>query len=198
MARMEGIIGPMFSGKSEEMITRLRVAAYAEKNLLLVRPRKDNRSERNIFDLADADNKLGKYEKLIKAVVNSPAHLKELVSSIKPDLLAIDEVQFIFDYGYLDFVLHLLDKNKENDFTVIISGLNLDAEGRTFGLVSDFIIRADDIRLKTAICTKCKCYGAIFTQKISGSRKQIEVGDEKMYTVRCRVCFVKQSEMPLD
>lgn len=197
MARLEVITGPMFSGKSEELIRRLRIAAFAEKNLLLVRPNKDDREERNIFNLVSADMKLNNYAKLEKRLIDFPNDLNEMVISVKPDVLGIDEAQFLFDSGYLDLVTDLLNKRKMEDFTIIVSGLNLDAEGRSFGLMSEYMARADDLKLQTAICTKCKRGGAIFTQKIAGSRKQIEIGGANIYTVHCRECFIKQSEMPL-
>lgn len=196
MARLEVITGPMFSGKSEELIRRLRLAAFAERRLLLVKPSMDNRAERNIFDMAGEDKKLGSYPKLIREPASSAANLDDLINSLNPNILGIDETQFL-EYEFLDVIIGLLNNKRGANFTIIASGLNLDADARPFGLTPELMVRADEVCLLTAICTKCKRSGALFTQKIGGSAKQIEVGGENIYTVRCRRCFVRQSEIPL-
>ncbi|MBI2063981.1 MAG: hypothetical protein HYT65_03260 [Candidatus Yanofskybacteria bacterium] len=198
MARLEVITGPMFSGKSEELARRLRRAAFAEKTILLVRPGTDNRKTRNIFDLIKKDQKLKNYDKLIMALVNSSQELQDPQTNYTPNILAIDEAQFLL-FEFLDLILNLLEENKNNDFTIIVSGLNMDADARPFGIMPDLMARADEILLLTAICTSCQGnkQPAIFTQKIGGSGRQIEVGDENIYCARCRVCFVRASKLPL-
>lgn len=197
MARLEVITGPMFSGKSEEMVRRLRLAAFTERKLLLVRPSMDSRLERNIFDMVSEDKKLGGYKKLTKESISSAANLDNLINSLNPDILGIDETQFLI-YEFLDVIIRLLNKKRRVNFTIIASGLNLDADARPFGLTPELMVRADEVCLLTAICTRCKRSGALFTQKIGGSAKQIEVGGENIYTARCRRCFVRQSEISLN
>src|SRR3989344_299076 len=196
MAKLEVITGPMFSGKSEEMIRRLRVAAFAERNLILIRPNLDKRPERNVFGLVETDPKLRGYSKLISRVVLSANDLNEIVSLHKPNVIGIDEVQF-FPHDFLDLIINLLDQKKDDDFKIIASGLNLDAEGCPFGIMPELMARADEITILKAICTKCKSEGAIFTQKTARSIKQGEIGGDNICAVRCRKCFVRQSEIPL-
>lgn len=196
MVRLEIITGPMFSGKSEELIRRLRRATLASKTIILVRPATDNRKTRNIFYLIENDPRLKDYRKLKVASIDSADDIRFLMTKYEHDILAIDEGQFL-SFEFLDLIVNLLEENKNMDFTIIISGLNMDADARPFGLMPELMARADEILLLTAICTKCRDNLAMFTQKIGGSGKQIEVGDEDIYTARCRKCFVKASKILL-
>ncbi len=196
MARLEVITGPMFSGKSEELTRRLRRAVFAEKTMMLVRPDMDNRKTRNIFDLVAKEPRLNSYCGLQLAVVNSKQKLQAELDRFSTDILALDEAQFL-TFEFLDLIVELLEKNKDHDFTIIVSGLNMDADARPFGIMPDLMARADEILLLTAICTECRNAQASFTQKIGGSGKQIEIGDENIYTARCRKCFVRASKIPL-
>ncbi|MBI2063307.1 MAG: thymidine kinase [Candidatus Yanofskybacteria bacterium] len=196
MARLEVITGPMFSGKSEELARRLRRAVFAEKTMLLVRPDIDNRKTRNIFDLISKDQRLSDYHRLQMARVDSGRKLQIELTHFHTEILAIDEAQFL-TFEFLDLILDLLETEKNNDFTIMVSGLNMDADARPFGIMPDLMARADEILLLTAICTECRNAQASFTQKIGGSGKQIEIGDENIYTARCRKCFVKASKLPL-
>jgi len=196
MARLEVIIGPMFSGKSEEMVRRLRRAAFAKKSLLLATPSLDDRKTRNILAIVAKDTKLSSYERLTAHKFDNAQELAEIIRQEKPDVLAMDEAQFPnYDHALLDLLIDLLNEKKNENFTIIVSGLNLDAEGRPFGIVPDLMARAEEIALLTAICTQCG-NEAFFTQKLKGSQKQIEVGDD-IYTARCRECFIAQSKMNL-
>ncbi len=197
MSRLEIITGPMFSGKSEELARRLRRATFAAKSILLVRPSTDNRKTRNIFDLIENDQRLKDYNRLKMVSLASADELRFLITNHNPDILAIDEAQFLTFVEFLDLIVSLLEENKNKDFTIIASGLNMDADARPFGLMPDLMARADEILLLTAICTKCLDSLAVFTQKIGGSGKQIEIGDENIYTARCRKCFVRASKLPL-
>jgi thymidine kinase len=196
VARLEVITGPMFSGKSEELIRRLRRAAFANQSILLCNPASDDRETRNIFDLVNTDKKLSGYQHLFRAKIAAVQDLEEALNN-KPQILAIDEIQFLFlNYSVFDFLVDLLEKERNSDFLIITSGLNLDADGRSFGVMPEFMAKADDISLLSAVCVTCG-NSAIFTQKKpGGSQKQIEVGGENLYEARCRKCFIKQSLLP--
>ncbi len=197
MARLEVITGPMFSGKSEELVRRLRRAAFANQSIFLCNPASDVRRTRNIFNLVSNDNKLSSYQHLSRYNITDVENLKEAFDEHKPHILAIDEAQFLFlNYEVFDFLVDLLEREKNSDFLIIVSGLCLDADGRSFGVLPELMAKADEICLLNAVCVRCG-NPAIFTQKKpGGSQKQVEVGDENLYEARCRKCFVKQSLLP--
>ncbi len=190
VARLEVITGPMFSGKSKEVIRRLERATFAHKSILVVKPGMDDRGTRNIFTMIKENPILKHYGLMLKKAVESPAELQEQMGKFKTNLLAIDEAQFL-SYEFMDYILKLLEEKKDENFVVTVSGLNLDVQGRSFGIMPELFARADEPVLLTAICTgKCKGQNlAIFTQKVGGSKQVIEVGDANMYEARCRACF---------
>lgn len=194
MARLEVVTGPMFAGKSKELLRRLERAAHANRGILLIRPSTDNRDTRNIFDFAETDKKLKDYERLFIRTLNHAKELRAMVNSVKPDILAIDEGQF-FDkedgQGILEFIEELLEKMKSKNFTIIVAGLDMDYRHRPFGIMPQLMAMADEVLKLTAICFVCRDeYGpAIFTQRKGGSGKQVEVGDIGLYEARCRACY---------
>src|SRR3989344_2029112 len=97
MARLEVITGPMFSGKSEELIRRLHVASHSEKKILVLKPKKDTRSKEEVCSRKknnknDPDFK--KFSSFPAFPVEFPADAQKLIDQHKPDILAIDEGQF--------------------------------------------------------------------------------------------------------
>ncbi len=185
---LEVITGPMFSGKSEELLRRIRRAAYADKKIAVIRPGSDNRRTRNIFNLIRDDKKLSKYQNLRMVATNSFDDL-ESADINKAELLAIDEAQFI-DRWFLITLADLLN-DSERDMEIIAVGLDMDAWRKPFGIMPDLMARANNVLKLTAICLVCKGKNgpAIFTQKKSvGSGQQVEVGDKNLYEARCRIC----------
>lgn len=196
MARLEVITGPMFSGKTEESIRRLRRATFVRKRILVVRPSTDNRGARNIFDLIKGDDKLSRYERLATRVLNHVKELRNIVDSWKPDILAIDEAQF-FGPELLEYLDELLEKKKSQNFTIVVAGLDMDAWRRPFGIMPQLLAMADEVLKLTAICVACNGENpAIFTQKKGGTGEQVEVGDTGLYEARCRACYYVPSQNP--
>ncbi len=196
MARLEVITGPMFSGKTEESIRRLRRATFVRKRILVVRPSTDNRGARNIFDLIKGDDKLSCYERLATRVLNHVKELRNIVDSWKPDILAIDEAQF-FGLELLEYLDELLEKKKSQNFTIVVAGLDMDAWRRPFGIMPQLLAMADEVLKLTAICVACNGENpAIFTQKKGGTGEQVEVGDTGLYEARCRACYYVPSQNP--
>ncbi len=196
MARLEVITGPMFSGKTEELIRRLRRATFARKRILIARPSTDNRGTRSIFDLIKGDDKLNCYERLASRVLNHVKELRSIVDSWKPDILAIDEAQF-FGPELLEYLDELLEKKKSKNFTIIVAGLDMDAWRRPFGIMPQLLAMADEPLKLTAICVACNGENpAIFTQKKGGTGEQVEVGDTGLYEARCRACYYVPGQGP--
>lgn len=196
MARLEVITGPMFSGKSEELIRRLNRAIYAEQNVLVVKPKIDTRNEGKIASRKKKDKKDVKFEEFD----SFPAHeistskeFVELVSQHKPDVLAIDEAQF-FQEWLLELIDELLDKEEHTNFKIIVSGLDMDAWRKPFGIMPQLMASANEVIKFSAVCFHCKKNDANLTYKKSGSREQVEVGNFEKYEARCRACH----ELPTD
>ena len=196
MAKLEVITGPMFSGKSEELIRRLKRATYAEQNVLVVKPKIDTRTAKKIAARRKKDkkeNEFEEFESFPAHEVSSEKEFIDLVSSHGPDVLAIDEAQFFTKTmpTLPELIGELLDKYENSNMTILVSGLDLDAWKRPFGIMPEIITMADPncvLRL-SAICFRCKKRPANLTYKRGGSsQKQIEIGDSEMYEARCWFC----------
>lgn len=190
MARLEVITGPMFSGKSEELLRRLKRAAYADQSILLLKPAIDKRKTRDIFQLVENDQKLAGYKNLSKQTVGSIDDLKDGGPLIEYDILAVDEIHF-FEKWFEKILTKVLEVGRHLDITIIVSGLDMDYLRQPFGTMPDLLARADEIVKLTAVCANCKGKKgpAIFTQKKTETGKHVEVGDEELYEARCRACY---------
>ena len=200
MVSIEIIAGPMFSGKSEELIRRARKALYADKKVLIVKPPADTRDNDKII-CYKKNLKTGEFEVsdwMPADIVYSEEEFRNLITKRKPDMIIIDEAQF-FDEWLLGFMNSLsnffssFDRSHaetNGEFVILIGGLDLDAWRRPFGIVPRLMAMADYVQKEPAVCFKCKGkYGpAIFTQKIGGSSEQVEVGKADIYEARCRAC----------
>lgn len=190
MARLEVITGPMFSGKSEELIRRLNRATYADQNVLVVKPKIDTRNESRIASRKKKNKKDVKFEECNSFPaheINTSTELIELVNQNKPDVLAVDEAQF-FQEWLLELIDELLDKEEGTNFKIIVSGLDMDAWKKPFGIMPQLMAKANEVTKFTAVCFRCKKNDANLTYKKSGSMEQIEVGNFQTYEARCRVC----------
>ena len=171
---IEVITGGMFSGKSEELIRRVRRAEIARQRVQLFKPAVDNR-----FDgkrIVSRDNRG------IDAVVSSDA--AELRSSvvIGAKVVGIDEVQF-FDNYIVDVCMELADAGVR----VIAAGLDQDYLRRPFGPMPHLLAVAEYVSKMHAVCVRCGG-PAHYTQRVSGGDSQIEIGDGS-YEARCRMCY---------
>lgn len=171
---LEVICGPMFSGKSEELIRRLRRVRIAKQRLQAFKPALDNRYDA----VAIASHAESRFEAL------PVADSLELARHLDPEVevVAIDEVQF-FDEGLLDLVESLADRG----LRVILAGLDMDSEGRPFGIMPQVLARAEHVLKLHAICTVCGA-GASRTYRKVRSGGQVLVGAADVYEARCRHC----------
>lgn len=175
---IEVITGPMFAGKSEELIRRLKTLSYAKMNIVAFKPSIDDRYNKN--DIASHNGSTFKSYAV--------KDIKELVKHIsaKTDVVAIDEVQF-FPNEIIDVIERLADEGKR----VIVAGLDTDFKGEPFGPMAALLARAEIVTKLTAACTVCG-YAATRTQRlINGvpakySDPIILVGAKESYEARCR------------
>lgn len=171
---IEVICGNMFSGKTEELIRRLRRAKIARLNVKIFKPKIDTRYEEgNIV----SHNQL-KLESLAVKLINE---LNDLASDA--DVVGIDEAQF-FDESIIEIAKDLSSKGKR----VIIAGLDTDFKGEPFGPMPKLMCEADFLDKLQAICVKCG-NPASYTQRLSKDNKQVVIGETDIYEARCRHCY---------
>ena len=180
--RIEVITGGMFSGKSEELVRRLRRALIAKQKTVVFKPASDTRTPPG--RLITRDNR----ELAAQAVRNS-AELLEAVSD-DVQVVGIDEAQF-FDPGLVGVVNELADNGRR----VIIAGLDQDFQRQPFGPMPDLMAMAEFVDKTHAVCVRCGGT-AHYSQRIAGGASQVLVGDVETYEARCRNCFEPYSGEP--
>ena len=172
---IEAICGPMFSGKSEELIRRLRRARIARKRVQVFKPVIDDRySVDEIVSHGDA--------RMRSEALNTPA---EILAKLdwRTQVVGIDEANF-FGPGLTDVAQQLADSGKQ----VLIAGLDMDYMGRPFPPMPELLSLAESITKVLAICMRCG-NPANHTQRLVESDELIVVGAVGMYEARCRRCF---------
>ncbi len=171
---IEVIVGCMFSGKTEELIRRLRRAEIAKQRVAIFKPRIDQRySSDHIVSHSDA--------KLKSLVVSSSAEIEELAKDAQ--VIGIDEGQF-FDVGLVDVAERLANQGKR----VVIAGLDQDYRGKPFEPMPQLLAVAEYITKTLAICVVCG-NPADRTQRTTPSSERVLVGAKEAYEARCRRCF---------
>lgn len=171
---IEVICGSMFSGKTEELIRRVRRAQIAQMKTIIFKPRIDNRySEEHVVS---HDKK-----KLTSKIIEST---KEIMPNSKDaEVVAVDEAQF-FDDDILE-ISKILAKQKKR---VIIAGLDTDYRGKPFGPMPQLICEADYVDKLRAICVVCG-NPATYTQRTSKDKQRVVIGETDIYEARCRNCY---------
>jgi thymidine kinase len=165
----------MFSGKSEELIRRLRRAEIARQRVQIFKPGIDQRySEDHIVSHSEL--------KIRSDSVRDAAELEARLDR-RVEVIGIDEAQFLGE-GLIDTVVRLADIGKR----ILIAGLDTDYLGRPFHPMPELLAVADEITKTLAICMQCG-NPAKHTQRLVASEDLIVVGAEGMYEARCRRCF---------
>ncbi|OYW11257.1 MAG: thymidine kinase [Acidobacteriia bacterium 12-62-4] len=172
---IEVVCGPMFSGKSEELIRRLRRARIARKRVQVFKPKIDIRySHEEIVSHAD--------QRMASEVVDGAQDILGILDW-RTQVVGIDEANFMGP-ALVDLAEQLADSGKQ----VIIAGLDTDYLGRPFPPIPDLLARAESITKTLAICMRCG-NPAKHTQRLVESEDLIVVGATGMYEARCRRCF---------
>ncbi|HKD90561.1 MAG TPA: thymidine kinase [Terriglobales bacterium] len=172
---IEVICGPMFSGKSEELIRRLRRAEIARQRVQIFKPGIDQRySEDHIVSHSDL--------RIRSETVRDAAEVQSRLDW-RTEVIGLDEVQFL-GVEIVDLVVRLADMGKR----IIIAGLDTDYLGRPFHPLPELLAVADEITKALAICMQCG-NPAKHTQRLIASEDLVVVGATGMYEARCRRCF---------
>lgn len=176
---IEVVCGSMFSGKTEELIRRLRRAQIAKLNVEIFKPILDNRYSETEIVSHNAT--------AIKSIaVSSSAEISEKINGA--DVVGIDEAQF-FDDGIIDVCNQLANQG----IRVIVAGLDMDYQGKPFGPMPALLAIAEYITKVHAICMRCGKL-AHYSHRLTLSDNLVEIGEKDKYEPLCRTCFVKAME----
>lgn len=180
--RIEVICGSMFSGKTEELIRRVKRALYARQTVQAFKPRIDNRydKQRIVSHGSVAIDAL--------PVANSESLLRRVEPATQ--LVAVDEAQF-FDRGIVEAADQLADRG----LRVILAGLDQDYLGRPFPPMPDLMAIAEDVTKVRAVCTVCGGT-ASRSQRLVQEGATVLVGGVETYEARCRSCFRPRDMRP--
>lgn len=179
---IEVIVGSMFSGKSEELIRRLRRAKIARQKVQVFKPE---------IDLRYARDQIVSHSEMRHESV-TVAGSAEVLALIEPetDVVGIDEGQF-FDNGLVDVANELARRG----LRVIVAGLDQDYLGRPFEPMPQLLAVAEYITKTHAICVRCG-QPANYSQRVVEIEGRVAVGAAGMYEARCRRCFVPGADAP--
>lgn len=169
---IEVICGPMFSGKTEELIRRVKRAHIAKQRVQIFKPAMDTRYDENKVVSHSSQS-------ILSEPVNSS---KEILLNLKDTtrIVAIDEVQF-FD----DDIIKVVTKLADRGYRVICAGLDLDYLGQPFGPIPHLLAIADNVQKIQAICTVCGA-PATRSQRLGSKTDRILLGETDAYEARCR------------
>ena len=174
--RIEVICGSMFSGKTEELIRRLKRAKFARQRVEIYKPAINIRYSEE--DVVSHDS-----NSISSTPIESSASILLFSSDI--DVVGIDEAQF-FDKGLVDVCSKLADSGVR----VIIAGLDMDYKGVPFGPMPDLCAIADEVTKVHAICVKCGQL-AYISHRIVKNDKRVLLGEKDEYEPLCRECYNK-------
>ena len=171
---VEVICGSMFSGKTEELIRRLKRAQFANQKIAIFKPTIDNR-------YSDVDVVSHDLHTITSTPVDSPVKMLAVPDDVQ--VVGIDEAQF-FDGRIVDVVQTLANRGVR----VIIAGLDTDFLGKPFGPMPSLMAIAEDVQKVHAICVKCGAL-ANHSHRLSASTNLVELGEKDVYEPLCRQCY---------
>jgi len=171
---IEVICGSMFSGKTEELIRRLRRARIADQAVEIFKPLKDTRYSAEDVVSHDA-----------RAISSHPVSNADEILSVTSniDVIGVDEAQF-FDLNLTQVCEELANRGHR----VIVAGLDMDFRGRPFGPMPDLLAVAEYITKLHAICHHCGNL-ATHTYRLTANPETVVLGEQDIYEARCRHCF---------
>jgi len=176
MGSIEVIAGSMFSGKTEELIRRLKRAKIARLKVEIFKPAIDTRF--SVTEVISHDENA-----ILSTPVETSGNIMLLAGDV--DVIGIDEAQF-FDNGLLDVSVSLANQG----IRVIIAGLDMDFKGKPFGPIPGLMAVADHITKVHAICMRCGDV-AQFSHRFANTDKLVLLGEKDQYEPLCRSCYTK-------
>lgn len=173
---IEVVCGSMFSGKTEELIRRMKRAQFAKQKVEIFKPGIDVR-------YSDQDVVSHDHNAIPSTPVDASGSILLLSSDV--EVVGIDEAQF-FDMGIVDVARDLANRG----IRVIIAGLDMDYKGVPFGPMPALMAIADDVYKAHAICVQCGNL-AVFSHRLVESDKRVLLGETEKYEPLCRECYNK-------
>ena len=175
--RIEVVCGSMFSGKTEELIRRMKRAKFAKQRVEIFKPALDTRYSDN--DVVSHDQ---------NAIPSTPVETSSSILLLSSDIevVGIDEAQFL-DMGVVDVCNELANRGVR----VIVAGLDMDFRGVPFGPMPALCAIADDVTKVHAICVRCGNL-AYVSHRLVHNEKQVLLGEKMEYEPLCRECYLKE------
>lgn len=176
---IEVICGSMFSGKTEELIRRLKRAQFANLRVEIFKPRIDVRYSEDEVVSHDANT-----------IPSTPVDSSDsiLLLSGDVDVVGIDEAQF-FDGRLVEICRLMADRG----IRVIVAGLDMDFQGKPFGPMPELMAAAEHVTKVHAICVRCGD-PALYSHRLSSSNRLVVLGERDLYEPLCRHCFNRALE----
>ena len=171
---IEVICGSMFSGKTEELIRRLKRARIANQKVEIFKPKIDTRYDERKVVSHDENS-------ILATPIKHSSELLELASDVT--VVGVDEAQF-FD----DKLVEVIQELALNDTRVIVAGLDMDFKGRPFGPIPGILAVAEYITKVHAICSHCGNL-ATHSYRLTQEGDTVLLGEKDLYEPRCRTCF---------
>ena len=171
---IEVVCGSMFSGKTEELIRRLRRAQFANQKIAIFKPTVDNR-------YSDVEVVSHDFHKLTSTPIKDPADMLKVGADVQ--VVGVDEAQF---FG--DSLVEVCQTLANRGVRVIVAGLDMDYLGQPFGPMPRLMAVAEDVQKVHAICVKCGAL-ATYSHRLSKSQDLVLLGEKDVYEPLCRACF---------
>lgn len=171
---IEVICGSMFSGKTEELIRRIRRAQFARLDVEIFKPTVDTRYHHTDIISHDSSH-------ILSTPVGHSSAILRLSDATR--VVGIDEAQF-FDDGLPDVCNELANRG----LRVIVAGLDMDFKGRPFGPIPALLAIAEHVTKVHAVCVRCGA-PANYSYRLAGDQQKLLLGEKESYEPRCRACF---------
>lgn len=178
---IEVICGSMFSGKTEELLRRIRRAQFANQKIEIFKPAIDTRYDDEAVVSHDATS-------MMSTAVNNSAEILIYVNMESVEVVAIDEVQF-FDEG----IVSVCNKLADNGIRVIVAGLDMDYQRNPFGAMPQLMASAEYVTKTHAICVRCGGL-AQYSDRTVINDKQVLLGEKESYQPLCRHCYLEKQK----
>lgn len=171
---VEVICGSMFSGKTEELIRRLKRAQIAQQKVEIFKPKIDVRYHET--DVVSHDSNA-----IASTPVENSSNILLLANDV--DVIGIDEAQF-FDVGLSEVCNELANRG----IRVVVAGLDMDFQGKPFGPIPGLMAAAEYVTKVHAICVKCGSL-AQYSHRVTSDERQVLLGEKESYQPLCRSCY---------
>ncbi len=171
---IEVVTGSMFSGKTEELIRRMKRAKIAQQKIIIFKPKVDTRYSEEMVVSHDA-----------KSIESVPVSKAEEILELANDyeVIGIDEAQF-----FSDILVEVCNRLADRGVRVIVAGLDMDFAGKPFGPIPRLMAIAEYVSKVHAICMRCGNL-AQYSHRLSDSDKQFLLGEKDVYEPLCRKCY---------